>query len=84
LRRSSLEVVADSAVAELEVESDVATGQASRMAVELEAVLMDLAQEPGPTTARAESSQTVRMKSPRHPEAPMALPPQAIPKQQNP
>jgi hypothetical protein len=61
LQRSSPEVVAGSAVAELEVESDVATGQASRMAVELEAVLMDLAQEPGPTPTPSESSQTVRM-----------------------
>jgi hypothetical protein len=84
LRRSSLEVVADSAVAELEVASDVATGQAWRMAVELGAVLMDLAPEPGSTTARAENSLTVRMKSPRHPEAPMALPPKASPNQQNP
>jgi hypothetical protein len=62
LRRSSPEVVADSAVAELEVESDVATGQASRLAVELGAVLMDLAQEPGSTPTPSENSLTVRMK----------------------
>jgi hypothetical protein len=62
LRRSSLEVAADSAVAELEAESDAATAQALGMAVELVAALMGLAQEPGSTPTPSENSQTVRMK----------------------
>jgi hypothetical protein len=62
LRRSSPEVVVDSAVAELEADSDAATAQASEMAVELGAELMGLAQEPGSTPTPPESSPTVRMK----------------------
>jgi len=54
--------VADTVVAEQEAESDAATGRVSGMAVELEAELMGLVREPEPTTARAESSQSVRTK----------------------
>jgi hypothetical protein len=78
------EVVVDSAVAELEAESDAATAQALGMAVELGAALMGLVQELGSTPATPESSRMVLTNWHRHPEVPMALPPKEIPKQESP
>jgi hypothetical protein len=62
LRRSSLEVVADLAEAELEAESDADTAQASGMAAELGAALMGLVQELGLMPVTSESSRMVLTK----------------------